>query len=314
MSADAIGDQVRNVNTRLDFRHSAGLLNTKEKFGGGILGGIMSGGEKAWNGTREGASDVWNATSKVAGDYWNKNGELITNGAICELEATAVILALPAILAMSAGGAAIAIGIAAIIGASYSANTLFDSGLKIYEKNVQGKAEKDCTGFNVIQTGIQQFTGNEEKAKEIYDVSALGVAVLTLGIGGGLMGAAKLENIAALKAACLLEKSEPLIKDANKVGKLTLKYSNLAKQNEARIIAHANKVAGASSKETRAFRQAKKSYDASIEYTDIQKGITKNRGIITENFPAGVVGAGAVATEETLPKGIKAFNELRGAY
>ena len=56
-------------------------------------------------------------------------------------------------------------------------------------------------------------------------------------------GDSKVKNIKAVNAARSLEKTEPLVKDANKVAKLTSKYSNLAKQNDARILAHANKVA-----------------------------------------------------------------------
>ena len=345
MAADLISDRVKNVSTRiinidkvnsgidyavrrfqevdeecasrikntgLDFRRSVGLLNSKEKFRVDPFGSIMAGGEKAWDATRTGVSNAWDKTRELGGEFWDENGELITNVAICALEVAAVGLALPAILAMSAVGATvgvIAVGVISAVGAIYSVNTFVDSGIKVVQK-LQGKTGDEYTGFNAIQSGIKLVTKDKGKSEDIYNLTAIGVGILTLGTAGTLAGLSKVKNIKAASAVRSLEKTEPLVKNANKVIKLTSKYSNLAKQNDARIIAHANKVSGAGSKETRAFRQAKKSYDASIKYNHIQEGITKNSGKITENLKSAFVGGTATGIEGTVPKGIETFNNL----
>jgi len=290
-------NRIKNIG--FDFRRSSGLLSNSEKFCVDPLGSIISGGQKAWK--ESGASD-----------FWDKHGELITNVTICALEATAFVIALPAIAAMTAAGATvgvIALGVAAAIGAIYSVNTFADSVIKVVQK-LQGKTGDEYTGFNTIQLGIQFFTHDKKKAEDIYNVTAIVAGVLTLSAGGIAGGLSKVKNIKALSEARSLEKTEPLVKDANKVAKLASKYDKLSTQNNARIIDHVNKVTGAGSKETRAFRQAKKSYDASIKYNDIQKEIIVNNKIVTDSIESTLIGGTAAGIEEIKPKGIESLNNL----
>ena len=245
-----------------------------------------------------------------ASSFWDENGELITNVAICALEVTAVVLAAPVIaagLAVGATAGAIFFGVAAAIGAIFSANTFVDSGAKVIQKS-QGKTGDEYTGFNAIQSGIQLGTHDKKKAEDIYNVAALGAGVFSLGAGGVAGGLSKVKNIEAINAARTLEKTEPIVMNANKVAKVTTKFDKLSIKNNARVIDFANKVPGVSSKETRAFRQAKKSYDASIKYNGIQKEITGFNTEITKAIKSTVVGVTAAGIEEVEPKGIEALN------
>ena len=323
MSAEAIGDQVRNVNTRLDnidrvtssidyavrrfqevdeacanriknigldFRRSAGLLNTKEKFGGGLFGGIMSDGEKAWDRTKD---VVKNEVDYVGGVIDRHTASAVTIGlevAAIGLSVAAVMTAASTIIGVAAGTIALAtaavpilVGAIAFAGIAYGMNTILDSGNKIYESEANGKNEGKCSGYNFIRDKIiKPHVKSESDAQILYDRTAIGVNLANATTGGVVaFKAFKEARVAKSLIASSRNKIYHLEKVLNKVANKAVKAIEVSKGN-VRLSSFAV------IKVEKVFDELQKYRDAPAIFTKHTKEIGENIASTIDTIYAGI--------------------------
>lgn len=270
MSADTISYQIETVNTRIDdidnitssidnavrkfqsvdegcasriqakgvdFRRSAGLLTTKEKFGGGVWGDIMSQGKDAF-------------------EWVDKHKESL---GVIVLEAGAIILSVEAVVAGVVAAAAViagavitgpiilavALGAIAVLGIIYSANAIFDYSSKIRQSDESGIADEKCDGYNIIKENvlIGKFGLSSRDAQTAYDWSSGIVNVANIG-GSGYQAIKAFKNAKVeMNLVKTASKEVPILNKAlNKVANKAIKAIEAAPQDVDRIATSFNKV------------------------------------------------------------------------